>query len=95
MLELTISHKSVMEQARQVKQAKYQDLIDEVMRAGYRASLITLEVGSRGLVVESELMELNEALNVTKSDIVQLGMTLSRCANPGSFKIGCTQNLSQ
>ena len=95
MLELTISHKSVMEQARQVKQAKYQDLIDEVMRAGYRASLITLEVGSRGLIVESELMELNDALNVTKSDIVQLGMTLSRCTNPGSFKIGCTQNLSQ
>ena len=37
MLELTISYESVMEQARQVKQAKYQDLIDEVRRAGYRA----------------------------------------------------------
>ena len=95
MLELTISHESVMEQTRQVKQAKYQDLIDEVMRAGYRAQLITLEVGSRGLIVESKLMELKEALNVSKSAIVQLGMTLSRCAILGSFKIWCTRNLSQ
>ena len=77
MLELTISHKLVMEQARQVKQAKYQDLIDEVMRVEYRAHLITLEVGSRDLILESELMELKEALNVSKSDFVQLSMILS------------------
>jgi len=76
-----------MEQARQVKQAKYQDLIDEVMRVGYRVRLITLDVGSRGLIVESELMELKEALNVSKSAIVQLGMTLSQYVILASFKI--------
>ena len=44
MLELTISHKPVMEQARQIKQVKYQDLIDEVIRrVEYRAHLFTLE----------------------------------------------------
>ena len=44
MLELTISHKSVMGQARQIKQVKYQDLIDEVIRrVEYRAPLFTLE----------------------------------------------------
>ena len=48
-----------------------------------------LEVGPRGLIVEGKLMELKEAINVSKPDIVQLGMTLSiaRCAVLGSFDL--------
>ena len=76
MFELTISHESVMEQARQIKQVNYQDLIDEVMRVGYTAQLISMEVASRSLVAESELIELKEAQSASKFDILQLDMSL-------------------
>ena len=65
LLELTVSFEAAMEEAWQRKQAKYQDLVNEATEAGYSTELITLEVGSRGMIDESELVTLQAALDTT------------------------------
>ena len=55
LLELTITYETVMDQIHQLKMAKNEDLVGEVWRQGYQAQCIALEVGSRGLLIESEL----------------------------------------
>ena len=47
MVELTIPFDTVLEGARERKEAKYDHLKVTAVRNGYRASLITLEIGSR------------------------------------------------
>ena len=47
MVELTIPFDTVLEGARERKEAKYDYLRVTAVRNGYRASLITLEIGSR------------------------------------------------
>ena len=51
-LELTISFESTMDQAHHRKLAKYNDLLEAARMAGYNAECLTLEVGSRGLVID-------------------------------------------
>ena len=48
LVELTISFESQVAVSRARKHDKYQDLVEALRGAGYRATLITLEVGSRG-----------------------------------------------
>ena len=47
MAELTIPFDTVLEGARERKEAKYDHLRVTAVRNGYRASLITLEIGSQ------------------------------------------------
>ena len=51
--ELMISYESCAED-RRLKQPKYHDLVEAGREAGYRTELITLEVGSRGMVGEND-----------------------------------------
>ena len=44
-----------MAEARRRKRAKYYDLVEAVREAGYRTELITIEVGSRGMLCASDL----------------------------------------
>ena len=91
-LELTISFKIMMENAHQTKTAKYMDLVEEVRLGGYRAECIAFEVGSRGLLIESELIQLRDALSAPGKDLTELAGSLSRSAILGSFKIWCSRN---
>ena len=47
--ELTVCFESNFEDAAQRKTAKYMDLLQQVRDRGYKAQLLTLEVGSRGV----------------------------------------------
>ena len=94
LLELTCSFETTMDQAHHLKEAKYHDLVEEMRNAGYQASCLAFEVGSRGLIVQSELLELRQALGAPAKPTTQLGVALSRCAILGSFKVCCCRNLS-
>ena len=76
------------------RDAKYEDLLVEARNGGYMAKLITIKVGSRSLLIESELLALGEALSVKKKYIYELGLKLSKHAILGPFRIWCTRNLS-
>ena len=65
-----------------------------MQNAGYQASCPAFEVGSRGLIVQSELLELRQALGAPAKPTTQLDGALSRCAILGSFKVWCCRNLS-
>ena len=83
-----------MDQAHQLKMAKYEDLVGEVRRQGYQAECIALEVGSRGLLIESELSQLRNAPNAPAKSTTELAFSASRSAILGSFKIWCSRNIS-
>ena len=84
-----------MEQAHQRKLAKYEDLVEGARAEGYNAECIGVEVGSRGLIAESELQQLKEALGVPAKAVTELAGSLSRAAILGSFKVWCSRNIQQ
>ena len=91
-LELTISFETVMDQAHSRKVVKYDELVGTIRRGGFRVGFIALEVGSRGLIVEEELSQLQGALDVSRKAVNELAVSLTRCAILGSFKIWCSRN---
>ena len=92
LFELTISFESLVAEARERKHAKYQDLVEAGRAAGYRTELITIEVGSRGMLSHSDLELLAEAIGSTQKDIANLCLTVIRTTLLGSFKIWCSRN---
>ena len=46
--QLTVCFETSFEEARERKEAKYNELVAAIEQAGYNTTLITLEVGSRG-----------------------------------------------
>ena len=50
LIELTVSLESAFEAAIQRKTEKYLELREEAQKRGYRAEIMTIEVGSRGVV---------------------------------------------
>ena len=83
-----------MDQAHHLKEAKHHDLVEEMQNAEYQASCLAFEVGSRGLTVQSELLELRQALGAPVKPTTQLGVALSRWSILGSVKVWCRRNLS-
>ncbi len=52
-------------------------------RRGYLTELITLEIGSKGLVDESELNNIRAALDTTRTEVYNLALQLGRAAVQG------------
>ena len=65
LLELTISYESLVADTRQRKEAKYY-LLQAGRAGGYHSQLITVEVGSRGMLYRR--WRFREAKNNTQSD---------------------------
>jgi hypothetical protein len=53
MIELTVPYESRMEEQHLFKLAKYGDLVQALKDEGYRARILAVEVGARGLVATS------------------------------------------
>ena len=81
-----------MADARARKRAKYYDLVVAGRAAGYRTELITVEVGSRGMLGISDLDELREAIDATRKDFSTLSLQIIRTAILGSFYIWSSRN---
>ena len=89
LFELTISFETLMAER---KRAKYQDLVEAGRAAGYKTELITVEVGSQGMLDPSDLEPLAAAINCQHKDIETLCLSVIRTTILGSFKIWCSRN---
>ena len=72
MFELTISFETLVADSQQRKQSKYQDLVEGGKAGGYSTHLLTLEVGSRGMVDVDDFHSLAQALNASQKDVFSL-----------------------
>ena len=92
LIELTIPYETGFQAAADRKLEKYLDLQDSVERAGYKSNIITIEVGSRGLVNPIGFTHLAEAFNIANTQLKGLYVTLSKEAILGSHSIWCCRN---
>ena len=81
-----------MADARARKRTKYYDLVEAGKAAGYRTELITVEVGSLGMLGVSDLDDLREAIDATRKDFSTLTLQVIRTAILGSFYIWRSRN---
>ena len=93
MLELTISFESQLEDTHQRKQAKHQDLVEAGCAAGFSTKLITVEIGSIGMVDDSTFAMLRSVLKASQKDLSSLCMTVIRTTILKSYKIWCSRNI--
>jgi len=91
LVELTVCYDTLFQEAATRKEHKYLDLLSAIRKAGYKADLITIEVGSRGLPNMCEFEKLSkEQLKLTKSQTRDLMVQAGR-AMLGSFNIWCSR----
>ena len=69
------------------KRGKYHDLVEAGRAAGYRTELITVEVGSRGMLGDSVFDDLREVIHATRKEFTALSLLMIRTAVLGSFSI--------
>ena len=92
MLELTVSFESLVADSRQRKWSKHQDLVEAGQASGYSSRLLTLEVGSRGMVDTNDFHGLAQAPRVPKKDMLPLSQLVVRTTILESFKIWGSRN---
>ena len=92
LFELTISYESHVADARGRKRAKYHDLEEAGRVAGYKTELITIEVGSRGMVCSADFEILKAAVNATGKDVTNLCLEVIRTTLLESFRIWVSRN---
>ena len=93
LFELTISYESLVEDSRVRKQAKYQELVEAGCEAGYNTELITLEVGSRGMLSDDVCVKLRSIFGTSRKVTDHLALTMIRTTILESFKIWCSRNI--
>ena len=93
--ELTVSFESSMELAHQLKENKYLDIINQPQESGYEAKLITLEVGSRGLISMQGFNQMRTELGISTKLLDILLLQIIRTVILSSYKIWCSRNYSQ
>ena len=71
-----------MDRAHERKLAKYEDVVVGARALGYDAECIAVEVVSRGLIVESELQQLKDALGLPAKAMTEVALSLFQSCNP-------------
>ena len=94
LFELTISFESLVEDARRRKRAKYHDLVEAGRAAGHKSELITVEVGSRGMVGVSDFAALGNVLDASRKELSTMTTQVIRTVILGSFNIWASRNCS-
>jgi hypothetical protein len=90
--ELTVCFESNFEDAALRKSAKYLDLADQAELNGYHTTLLTLQVGSRGVPDYASFSRLATLLDMSARDLSKLLERVTRAAIVGSFTIWCSRN---
>ena len=93
MLELTISFESVAEHLRARKECKYLDLVEAGREVGYRVKLLSLEVGSRGMILDSDMSAMQSIFGATGRTTKVLVSNIIRVTLLESFKIWYSRNV--
>ena len=68
------------------------DLLHALRRAQYKACLVTLAVGSRGLLHMPGFVQLREQLHLDTKTFQSMLIQISSVAVAASFKVWCTRN---
>ena len=87
-----MSYESLVADARARKRAKYFDLVEAGRAAGYKTELITVEVGSRGMLDVSNFDALREVIKTSMKEFTSLTLLTIRTAILGSFDIWSSRN---
>ena len=90
--ELTISYETNFEVAAERKEEKYEELLTGACNAGYETELITLEVGSRGVINPAGFQYLKTTVNITTSEMSKLMFEVCKRTIEGSYSIWCSRN---
>ena len=93
LFELTISFETVVAGARTRKCRNYRDLLEAAKVAGFKSKLITVEVGSRGMLGDEDFDPLKEVIKASRKEFSTLLSQVIRTTILGSFKIWVSRNL--
>ena len=91
-VELTVSFETNFVDATERKTTKYTDLVQQARSKGYRATLLTLQVGSRGVPHYESFVALARVLDMSKKVLTSLITITANAAILGSFEIWCSRN---
>ena len=92
MAELTVAFETSFTSAAERKRVKYEELVKEARQAGYNTNLITLEVGSRGMIHNPGFQSLKDRLNMKEKSLSAMLRDISMEAIHQSHKIWCNRN---
>ena len=92
LIELTICFESSFKHAAERKTTKYLHVLARARSSGYRGRLIILEVGSCGIINDSDFSCLKNEFNIKARDLSQLLIWISHTAIMESYKISCWRN---
>ena len=92
LLELTVPYDTLMEEAVERKTIKYTDLLESAASTGYRAHLLTIEVGSRGLPHTTSFTKLRQHLDLSKRMTTKQMIDTARTAISESHMIWKARN---
>ena len=92
LVELTIPFDTAMEDASERKEAKYDHLITAATRNGFHATLITVEIGSRGMPHTPGIRALQEVLQLPTKSFHKLLSAVIRTTIEGSFAVWAQRN---
>ena len=87
MTELTIPFDTIKQEEAHRKKEKYKCLVTSIQKKGYSVTLITTEVGSRGLPHGQGFNKLRQHLGPSKKTIRELMISMSQEAVQGSHTI--------
>ena len=90
--ERTICFETSFHHAAERKELKYEDMMARARSAGYSGRLITLQVGSRGIVDQAGFEHLKHELNIGKRVLTQFLTRVSYLVIQESYKIWCRRN---
>ena len=91
-MELSVCYDTLFQDAAQRKESRYCELQASITAAGYRAELITIEVGSRGLPNTVGFTRLKAKFGMSTHKIKELMVDAGRQAISGSFRLWCSRN---
>ena len=80
LIELTICFETSFEHAAERKATKYEDVLARARSSGYSGRVITLEVGSRGIIGDRGFSYLKDTFKITAPDLSKLLVQISRAA---------------
>ena len=91
-IELTVCYELSFQKAQERKESKYFDLVEEAESNHYKADLITLQVGSRGIIDSNSFLPLRNYARVKPSVWKEFLRVIAATVIMGSFKIWVNRN---
>ena len=92
LIELTVCHEDNFADAERRKQNRYTDLLCLCTTNEYISNLITIQVGSRGILDMQSLEDLKLLCQTTRKEWYHFIMSLTKASITGSFAIWCSCN---